>query len=73
MKLVGKLVQVPFVAVNVKEFVAVPVTVGATVLAGRARATIAVVDADHFVADPPGLVPVTDATINLAASAETNV
>jgi len=43
------------------------------VLAGLAGATIATVDADHFVTDDLGLVAVTDATMNRAASAVTSV
>jgi hypothetical protein len=53
--------------------VAVPVTVGATVLAGLDGTTIAVVDPDHFVTDDPALVAVTDATMNRVASAVTRV
>jgi hypothetical protein len=57
---------------NVIELVAVPVTTGETVFAGRARAATTVVEADHFVTAAASFVAVTEATMNFVASAVTN-
>jgi predicted ABC-class ATPase len=55
-------------------FVAVPVNDGATVLAGANNAATPVaVEMDHRVDEPVAFVAVTAATMNLLASADTNV